>query len=110
MIYKKHTIFIIISATVVIGGALLATGRTEQVTAASVKATAVRPSLSVGVVQPSQAIWPLTLTANGALAAWQEDTIRACLWSFGPSLTFHSSKVAPFVPRSPEPKLTMNQP
>jgi len=77
MKHKKRIILIIISATIVIGGALLATGRSGLVTAAPVKAKASHPSLAVSVVQPSQATWPLTLTATGALAAWQEATISA---------------------------------
>ena len=77
MKYKKRIIFIILFATIAIGGALWATVRTGQVKAAPVKATANRPSLAVMVVQPSQEAWPLTLTANGALAAWQEATISA---------------------------------
>lgn len=36
-----------------------------------------RASLAVETVVPVQADWPLTLTANGALASWQEATISA---------------------------------
>jgi RND family efflux transporter MFP subunit len=74
---KKRLILIVLSATLVIGGVVLATGRLGQITAAPIKATVSRPSLAVRVTQPVQATWPLTLTAYGALAAWQEDTISA---------------------------------
>jgi len=75
MKHKKRIILIILSVTIAIGGALWATVRTGQVKAA--KAATVRPSLAVMIVHPSQVGWPLTLTANGALAAWQEATISA---------------------------------
>ena len=48
--------------------------------AAQAKASAARsarPSLSVQVVQPEQANWPLELSANGAIAAWQEAVVGA---------------------------------
>ena len=40
-------------------------------------ARAARPSLSVQVVRPEQANWPLELGANGAIAAWQEAVVGA---------------------------------
>ncbi len=48
--------------------------------AAEAKASAARsarPSLSVQVVRPEQANWPLELSANGAIAAWQEAVVGA---------------------------------
>lgn len=48
--------------------------------AAQAKASATRsarPSLSVQVVRPEQADWPLELSANGAIAAWQEAVVGA---------------------------------
>lgn len=48
--------------------------------AAQAKASAARsarPSLSVQVVRPVQANWPLELSANGAIAAWQEAVVGA---------------------------------
>lgn len=39
--------------------------------------TSPRPALNVTVVQPSQQGMPLTLTANGSVAAWQEAIIGA---------------------------------
>jgi len=40
-------------------------------------ARSARPSLSVQVVQPEQANWPIELSANGAIAAWQEAVVGA---------------------------------
>lgn len=48
--------------------------------AAQAKASAARsarPSLSVQVARPVQADWPLELSANGAIAAWQEAVVGA---------------------------------
>lgn len=48
--------------------------------AAQAKASAARsarPSLSVQVARPTQADWPLELSANGAIAAWQEAVVGA---------------------------------
>jgi RND family efflux transporter MFP subunit len=48
--------------------------------AAEAKASAARsarPALSVQVVRPEQANWPLELSANGAIAAWQEAVVGA---------------------------------
>lgn len=42
-----------------------------------VPAPAVRPTLSVSVVQPERADWPEVLTANGDVRAWQEAQIGA---------------------------------
>ena len=39
------------------------------------QATQARPALTVTAVVPSQADWPLTLDANGDIAAWQEAVI-----------------------------------
>jgi HlyD family secretion protein len=40
-------------------------------------ARAAKPALSVQVVRPEQASWPLELGANGAIAAWQEAVVGA---------------------------------
>jgi HlyD family secretion protein len=40
-------------------------------------ATAPRPSLTVTVVQPQPATVPLTVAANGSIAAWQEASVGA---------------------------------
>lgn len=40
-------------------------------------ARSARPALSVQVVRPEQADWPLELNANGAIAAWQEAVVGA---------------------------------
>lgn len=48
--------------------------------AAEAKASAARsarPALSVEVVRPEQASWALELSANGAIAAWQEAVVGA---------------------------------
>lgn len=48
--------------------------------AAEAKASAARsarPALTVQVVRPEQASWPLELSANGAIAAWQEAVVGA---------------------------------
>lgn len=48
--------------------------------AAEAKASAARsarPALSVQVVRPEQANWALELSANGAIAAWQEAVVGA---------------------------------
>lgn len=57
-----------------------ASAPSEAAEAAQAKASAARsarPSLSVQVVRPEQANWPLELTANGAIAAWQEAVVGA---------------------------------
>lgn len=36
-----------------------------------------RPALSVQAVRPEQASWPLEISANGAIAAWQEAVVGA---------------------------------
>lgn len=57
-----------------------ASAPSEAAVAAQAKASvarSARPSLSVQVVRPEQANWPLELTANGAIAAWQEAVVGA---------------------------------
>lgn len=57
-----------------------ASAPSEAAESAQAKASAARsarPSLSVQVVRPEQANWPLELTANGAIAAWQEAVVGA---------------------------------
>ncbi len=57
-----------------------ASAPSEAAEAAQAKASvarSARPSLSVQVVRPEQANWPLELTANGAIAAWQEAVVGA---------------------------------
>lgn len=52
----------------------------EAAQAAQAKASAARssrPALSVQAVRPEQASWPLEISANGAIAAWQEAVVGA---------------------------------
>lgn len=52
----------------------------QAAVAAEAKASAARsarPALSVQVVRPEQANWALELSANGAIAAWQEAVVGA---------------------------------
>ncbi|NTV97065.1 MAG: efflux RND transporter periplasmic adaptor subunit [Thiobacillus sp.] len=45
--------------------------------ASSAPAAAAKPALTVETVAPASADWPLTLAANGDIAAWQEAVIGA---------------------------------
>ncbi|HRH18775.1 MAG TPA: efflux RND transporter periplasmic adaptor subunit [Aquabacterium sp.] len=59
--------------------ALVACGKSEDTstTGAAASGAAVKPSLSVQLVRPLKQDWPLTLTAHGAIAPWQEAVIGA---------------------------------
>lgn len=59
--------------------ALAACGKSEDTstTGAAASGAAVKPSLSVQLVRPLKQDWPLTLTAHGAIAPWQEAVIGA---------------------------------
>lgn len=52
-------------------------GRSKETNAAADSKTTVRPALSVNVIQPGRREIPLTLKANGSIAAWQEAIIGA---------------------------------
>jgi HlyD family secretion protein len=57
-----------------------ATAPSAAAAAAQAKSAAARlakPALTVQVVQPTQATWPLELSANGAITAWQEAVVGA---------------------------------
>ena len=45
--------------------------------ATSAPAAAAKPALTVEAISPATADWPLTLAANGDIAAWQEAVIGA---------------------------------
>lgn len=50
--------------------------------AASAPAAAAKPALTVETIMPTTADWPLTLAANGDIAAWQEAVIGAEVSNF----------------------------
>lgn len=52
-------------------------GKPIMVAAAEPASSAAKAALSVQVVRPQTGQWPMALTANGAIAAWQEAVIGA---------------------------------
>lgn len=72
-------------AVLAVAGALAACGKPDgastdasgAASGASSAAVAVKPSLSVQLVRPQRQDWPLTLSAHGAIAPWQEAIIGA---------------------------------
>jgi RND family efflux transporter MFP subunit len=74
---KTRLIIIAASVAVLIAGGIAASGAFRPSKAAAAPVKTSHPGLSVEVIQPSAVTWPLTLSANGALAAWQEATISA---------------------------------
>lgn len=74
---KTRLILLAASVTVAIAGGIAARGAFGPTNAAAAPAKTSRPGLSVEVIQPSKVSWPLSLSASGALAAWQEATISA---------------------------------
>jgi RND family efflux transporter MFP subunit len=67
---------------VVLGGAALAwtvaAGKTSTAAAANAKADSrQQAALTVAAVQPQQVDWPVVLTANGDIAAWQETAVSS---------------------------------
>ena len=62
----------VVAAIVVV---IVRSGASTDKKAASGKAVASKPALTVTVTQPARAEWPRVLTANGNIAAWQEVVI-----------------------------------
>ncbi|MDE1998095.1 MAG: biotin/lipoyl-binding protein, partial [Burkholderiales bacterium] len=63
--------------TVLVAAALMACSKSEQPAAAASGASAPNPALTVSTVLPQVSTWPVTVTANGSIAAWQEASIGA---------------------------------
>lgn len=57
--------------------AFLAAGCGDRAPADAPSAAAAKPALTVETVTPASAEWPLSLAANGDIAAWQEAVIGA---------------------------------
>ncbi len=81
-LWRRAPVLAGVAASVLIAGlAVLATGRASGQGGEAAKvpapASAARPALTVTLAQASLADWPLTLTANGNIAAWQEAIIGA---------------------------------
>ena len=73
MIYHKTTSFVTVLA--VLMALTLSAGCSKKSATDDKKAVAAKPALSVTVIQPTLRDIPLTLTANGSIAAWQEAII-----------------------------------
>ena len=75
----KPLALIVLVALAVAGGAFwtLSAGKSGTPAAASAKAGALKPALTVTVEQPQTTRLPITLAANGNIAAWQEAVIGA---------------------------------
>lgn len=52
-------------------------GRSSEAVDASAAAAADAAALTVSLVQPAAIVWPETVTANGAIGAWQEALVSA---------------------------------
>jgi RND family efflux transporter MFP subunit len=72
---KGTSVALCITSVLLIGGAI-AIVASKQVPI-PIAATVTRPALSVSVIQPTIRDMPLTLNANGSVAAWQEAIIGA---------------------------------
>jgi HlyD family secretion protein len=57
--------------------ALIAHAAAEQKSTPTAAATAAKPALTVATTQPTLAQWPIKLSANGTIAAWQEAIVGA---------------------------------
>jgi RND family efflux transporter MFP subunit len=73
MIYHKTTSFV--TALTVLMALALSTSCSKKSAIDDKNAVVAKPALSVTVVQPIRGDIPLTLTANGSVAAWQEAII-----------------------------------
>ncbi len=69
----NKTVLVVGVAIVLGAGGLMLRGREVQANQVAVK----KAVLSVNATQPQQKTWPLTLTANGSVVAWQEAIISA---------------------------------
>lgn len=67
---KTHALAALLGATVALAGC-------GGEPAAEAKKPAAKPALTVTTTSPTQAMLPLTLAANGNLAAWQEASVGA---------------------------------
>src|ERR1035437_6858206 len=69
----------LIAIAVVIGAALalFLVSHTSKTPAANAAAKATKAALTVSVTQSESSDWPLNLSANGNIAAWQEPVIGA---------------------------------
>lgn len=70
---KNGTSLALLTATLMLASLGIAVGQDTE----KKPPTATRPALNVMVVQPSLREMPLTITANGSIAAWQEAVIGA---------------------------------
>lgn len=54
-----------------------ASGASAPAAAGKAASTSVNPALTVSTVMPETSAWPITVTANGSIAAWQEGIVGA---------------------------------
>ena len=54
-----------------------ASGASAVGVAGKAASASVNPALTVSTVMPETAAWPITVTANGSIAAWQEGIVGA---------------------------------
>lgn len=73
----KQTTLAVLAALCCIGIVVAGSGQADNSDSKDVKPAAAkqRPVMTVTAVKPQQHDWPLTLTANGAVAPWQEAVI-----------------------------------
>lgn len=76
MTRKSRLGLISLSVIVALGGLTLLSRQPAQADSKQASASS-RASLTVETVRPGSASWPMSLSANGAVAAWQEASISA---------------------------------
>ena len=74
---KPLTLGLALASVLTLGGLGLLATRSNAADAPATPATAGKPSLTVSLTQPSSGQMPVTLLANGSVAAWQEASVGA---------------------------------
>lgn len=77
MTRRYRPILLGLGVLVLIGTVVMVSRKPAEARSKPAAAATARASLAVDVLRPGQAVWPMTLSADGALAAWQEATISA---------------------------------
>lgn len=74
---KPLTLGLVLASVLTLGGLGLLATRSNAADAPATAESAGKPSLTVSLTQPSSGQMPVTLLANGSVAAWQEASVGA---------------------------------
>jgi HlyD family secretion protein len=74
---KKLLLAAAAAALLVAGGVAVYAANEKPADGPALAASGPRPSLTVNVTSPQSGNWPITIAANGSIAAWQEASLGA---------------------------------